>query len=333
MADEPTTTIAGEGAGDAAPPAPAASDAAPAVETPEKKPDGGAAPEAAAPAGDKTLAAGGEVEPVQAPQDFPDNWRDLVAGDSKKDRKALDRFASPAAMYESWKNANDKLRSGKLLELPGDDATDEDRAAFNKALGVPEKPEEYFDKLALSNGKVLGEDDRANFNSFAEAMHKAGAPPSVVNAAVDWQLQMQEAVVEARAEADAEYRAESENVLRREMGGDFKRFTNAIGTLFTDAPQVMDILLNARTPDGHKLGDTPELIRWLGSTALDMNPTVEMNAPDGDNAKALNDRLGELQKLSANDKSEYWEGPRAKELQAEYARLLDVRNRSRNRAA
>lgn len=308
-------------------PAPEGGEAPPAPEG--KKPEGEAA----------TLAAGGgtpEGEAPPVPQDFPDNWRDLVAGESKKDRKALDRFNSPSALYESWKNANDKLRSGKLLEVPGDDADDEARAAFNKALGVPEKPEEYFDKLSLSDGKVLGDADRETFNSFAAEMHKAGAPPAVVNAAVDWQLRMQQAQVEQMAEADAEFRAESENALRREMGGDFKRQTNAIAGLFTEAPDVMDLVLNARADGGrgHPLGDYPVFVRFLSRLALDMNPVAEMDAgDDAANMKALSDEIAELRKLSTDQTSEYWKGPRAKEHQARYAKLLEIRGRAQGRAA
>ena len=281
----------------------------------------------------KTLAEGGEATKTPVTAIFPDDWRDQVAED-KKDLKTLARLGSPKDLWKAHKALAAKFDGGDLVKLPGAKATKEERAEFFKALGVPENAAEYLDKIKLSNNRILGDADRPVIESFAAAVLPAGATPDVVSAAADWWFDFEQARNEQRAQEDADYRVESEVALKQELGGGFTRVANAIGTLFEGAPPaVMDLLLNGRSADGRLLGDHPEIVKWLGSVALEMNPAAPMHAPDGDNLKALNDEIAELRKLSGNDKSEYWEGPLAKKHQARYKELLDMRDKLKARAA
>ena len=73
-----------------------------------------------------------EPEERQAPADWPDNWRELMAGDDEKVLKRLDRFQSPKNVAKSWLSAEHcstqagvmprpppQSRSASLLALAG----------------------------------------------------------------------------------------------------------------------------------------------------------------------------------------------------------------------
>lgn len=312
-------------AGSVAPPP-----AAPAGGEPAKPAATVATPAAPAP----TLAAGGEAVKTPVTATFPDDWRTQIFGGDAEAIKATERLQSPVELGKAYKALTAKLNSGRVVTVPDDKATPEERAAYTKAIGVPDTPDGYIPGIKLSNNRVLGEADRPVVESFVKALHPAGATQEVVNKAADWYFDFQQAQADVREQMDAEYRVASEVALKSELGGNYAMTTNAIGTLFTDTPApVMDALLNARTPAGNKLGDNPEVVKWLADVALKINPAASVQAPDGNQIGALNDEISKLAALSANQNSEYWEGPNAKRNQARYAELLDMRDKIKNRAA
>lgn len=321
---EPVDTPPPIAAGDE-PPAPAAAPAPEPTDAPPPKGGKKADPKPAAPS--PTLADGGEAVQTPVPQDFPDNWAELLADGNKKLQKELERLGSVKGVAEAWKNANDKIRSGGVVTVPGADATDEERAEFFKAIGVPETPEGYAEKLQLSNNRVLGDDDRPAFEKFAKAMHARGATPDVVSAATDVYFDLQQEAHEAQAEDDAQFRVQSEVALKSELGGDYKQRVNAIAQMFTGQEEVRDLLLNGRTADGRKFGDHPDVVKFLAGLALDLNPSGGLTPVDGSTVTAMEQELGELRAMMKDQTSEYWEGPRAKQLQARFNELLGMKER------
>ena len=69
-------------------------------------------------------------------------------------------YKSHEEIAKSARDNQRALRDTGRVKIPGDDASDEDRAAFAKALGVPEKADEYAaPELLDAEGKpILGED-------------------------------------------------------------------------------------------------------------------------------------------------------------------------------
>ena len=311
---------------------------APATKTsPAKSPaKSGAAAKAepVAQAADKTLAGGGEAVTTPVPATFPDDWKSQITGGDAKAQKTLEHINSPVDLWKSYKELRSERDSGNFVKVPGKKATAEERTTFNKAMGVPEEPAGYIDQIKLAGDRVLGEADKPIIESFAAAMHPAGATVEQVSKAADWYFDYQQAVQEQQEQSDSEFRIDSEVALKSELGGNFSRATNAIASLFTSAPpEIMDLLLNGRAADGHKLGDHPAVVKWLAAVALENNPAASVQAPDGNNLQAMEDELAELAKLSSNDKSSYWEGPQAKRLQARRLELLAIRDKIKTRAA
>ncbi len=115
---------------------------------------------------------------------WPENWRELIAGDDKKELQYLQRFSAPADYHKSGVEARKKISAGEFAKPLAKDAKPEEVQAWRQANGIPEKPEGYFEKLP--NGLVIGEDDKELFASFATDMHALHAPPAMIHKAVEW---------------------------------------------------------------------------------------------------------------------------------------------------
>ncbi len=275
----------------------------------------------------KTLATG-KTEESESEEDpdkpyWPDNWRDKMArhyaGNDekafKRELNRLKRFADPSGVYGFGREAEGKLTSGGLLKVPDKDASEEDIANFHKALGVPEKPGEYFDQIKLENGAVIGDADKPIADSFAEEVHKTGATPKTVSAAMNWFFRQQEAEAVAQDEADDEFLRASQSSLKEDWGAAYKRKTNAIASLFVTAPGGTDVaneeslfarIMGGRTSDGQIIGNDPEAVRWFASVAHDVNPQAAV-VEDGDmSGKSAEKELAEIKELRKTDKRKYF---------------------------
>jgi hypothetical protein len=290
------------------------------------------------------IAAGGESQPQPEPKPYwPEDWRQKLAehvsaGDKKaydKELKRLESMADPTNVYSSYRSIENTWASRNFIKLPGKDSKPEDIAEFNKALGVPEKPEDYFKDIKLESGAVIGDADKPLVDGFAQAVHKVGAPPQVVNAALNWYFKQQEDQAAALDEADEKFRLESERSLKEELGPAFKRKTNAISSLFDIAPGGPDIkndkslyarLMGGRTADGKMIGNDPDMVRFLVALAMDRNPAATV-VEDGDQSgKSIDAEIREIEQVMRTDRPRY-----NKEFAGRYSELLSAREKIRAR--
>jgi hypothetical protein len=278
----------------------------------------------------KTIATGADSETDDkakeeakpAKTDWPADWREkwaehASAGDKKaykKELARLQRITDPAGVYGMYRELEGRFTGGGLVKLPGKDAKPEEVKAFHTALGVPEKPEGYMEHIKLESGAVIGEADKPMLNSFTEALHKAGAPPSAVNAAANWYYQRQEAIAAEVDEQDEAFRREAEKTLKEELGPAFKRQTNAISHLFATAPGGADAknanslysrLVGGRTADGKLIGNDPEVMRWLISMVNEVNPAATVVEDGRQGGKSLDDEISGIEKIMRENRREY----------------------------
>lgn len=288
----------------------------------------------AEPAADKgkTLAEGATPAVPDAPQAFPDNWQQLLAGEDKKALKTLERFASPQDMARAYAELRAERDSGKYIRRPASRATKEEMAEFRKAIGAHDEPEAYLENLKLSNDRVLGEDDKPIAESFVSYLHDKGValPQDVANGAIDWYLDVEQAKQEQQAEADAEFHVKSAAELKHELGGDYAAFTNGIPLLFRDAPEtVRDKFLAGRTADGHLFGDDPEIVKFLGSLAKELYPAAGMYSGDmNDAVKSLDEQIAAIENDMRSDRAGYF---RDQSKQDRYQELLTRREQIQQR--
>jgi len=298
----------------------------------------------------KSIAAGGETETkaeAEAKPYWPDDWRQKVAdyvsgGDEKakaKKLKELERYVDPAAFAAKGFELQAKFSEGGLTKIPGKDASEEEVKAFHKAIGVPESPKEYIENLSLPNGVTLGDQDKAIASDFAAAMHKAGAPQSVMNEAYNWYLRNEEQRAAAIDRQDDENRTEALQSLKDEWGPAFKRNVNAISSLFVYSPGGADMqsegslfnrLLAGRMADGRIIGDDPAMTRFLVALAREVNPVATVVESADGSGKGLEDEIKEIETLMRSDRRAY---DKDLKKQARYLELLDAREKHRARSA
>lgn len=317
------------------------------------------APQAATPAPEpapapepvKSIAAGGDEPASKEPEHKPawgEDWRakfaeHVAAGDKKaaeREMKRLERIADPAAVYGMYRELEAKFSQGGLTKIPGKDATPEEIKAFQTAIGVPADPKDYVENLSLPNGITLGDQDKKIASDFAEAMHKAGAPQSVMNEAYAWYLKNEELRAAAIDQQDDDNKTQSLQALKDEWGPAFKRNTNAISSLFAYAPGGSDLqnegslfnrLLGGRLADGRIIGDDPDMVKFLVAIAKEVNPVATVVESADGSGKGIDEEIADIEKLMRTDRRAYDKDPKK---QSRYLELLEARGKyqARNRA-
>jgi hypothetical protein len=262
-----------------------------------------------------------------ATADWPEDWREKYAGTDEKLAKRLGRYASPKAALDALISAQDKISRGELKKPLSDKPSPEDLAAYRKDLGIPETPDKY--DLKLSDGRVVGEDDKPLIGKFLERMHGKNATPDQVSAGVDAYYEVVEEIQAQRYEADEDFRRTAEDELRAEWGSEFRRNVNMVSGLLAGAPEgVKEMLMEARTEEGVRIINSPDTLRWLTQLAREINPVSTVVPGAGANAsQAISDELSSITKMMGDPKSDYWKGPSAEKLQARYRDLVNAQSK------
>lgn len=261
-------------------------------------------------------------EPVKA--DWPDDWREKMAGDDKASLKQAERYGSPADVFKALRAAQQKISSGELKKALPTDASPEELAAWRKDNGVPDKPEGY--DTDLGKGFVWGEADKPFLDSFTKHAHQHNLTPDQVKQNLAWFAGEQERAVQARDERDEQTRLTGEDALRSEWGNDFRRNLNAVGNLFTGAPEgLFDRLMTARGADGQLIGNDPTAMKYFAQLSREMNPAATLVPTGTGNAPAaVKTRFGELNAMMRDPNSGYSKGPDSGRLQNEWREHYDA---------
>lgn len=256
-----------------------------------------------------------------APADWPENWRELYAGEDEKLLKQIARYASPKAAFDALIASKEKIRSGELSKKPGKDATPEELAAWREAQGVPEKPDGYLEKLP--QGLVIGEEDKEFIGSFAAELHGLDAPPAIVHKAIDWYYKTRDAQIQAEYDANMDAQRETQGALAAEYGQDYKRNLNMVDAIIKSLPgEAADLLSNARDANGVAILNNPDVVRGLVNWAHELNPVATL-IPGATNPKAIDGRLAELREMQVKDPKKYWSDA----IQKEELKLIEAKTK------
>jgi hypothetical protein len=133
---------------------------------------------------------------------------------------------------------------------------------------------------------------------------------------------LQESTDEQRIAGDATERAECERALHAVWGASYEANVARIkGWLGTLPYHLAEAILQGRYYGGQLLCNDPDVMRALLQAST--------NSP-GHNALDFDRRIAEIHRLMVDMSSEYWKGPRAPEIQAEYRRLVDMQQQRRS---
>jgi hypothetical protein len=234
------------------------------------------------------------------------DWRKEIAGEDEKAAKLLERYSSPKDFGKAYLEAQNKIRTGELAKPLPKNATPEQITEWRAANGIPEKPEQYFEKLP--NGRVIGKDDLPRFTEVAAKIHAANASPEVMNNLVEWYYDMADKETAALSESEKRDARTAEDALREAWGNDFRANENHLSNYMEGLPEgLKNAFGEGFGPDGRKLMHNPEFKQWLSNIAREFNP-LGMVTPGGNESAmaSLHDEIAKLSAMSAKNPKEYW---------------------------
>ena len=233
------------------------------------------------------------------------DWRRGVAGDDDKYYSDLQRFNTPLDYGNSFREAQQTIRSGNLKAALAEDATDDDIAAFREANGIPLEASGYLNNMP--DGLVLGDDDKAIFEDYLETIHGHNASPEIVHSTLEWYNGFAEREQEARAELDAQHIAETNVELRETWGADYTANMNLVQGLLESSfgKEAKDALLSGRYGDNRAFLNDPAVLKGFAEMARALNPVMQLTPPGHDPSATMNDEIAELEKFMREHRTEY----------------------------
>lgn len=264
---------------------------------------------------------------------WPENWRNLYAGEDSKKLARLERFTDPVKAFDALIEAQNKIRSGEFAKPLPANANEQERAEWRQANGIPDKPEGYFEKLP--DGLVIGKEDQPLFTEFAKVMHDQNVPPAAVQSVVKWYYDLQEKEQATTQQADTQHAREATDKLRQQWGNDYRANMGQVSSLLDGlGGDLKNQFMDATLPDGRRLFNSPEFVTWVAGLAREINPAgVLIPASGNDQIKSIEAELATLKGKMANKASDYWKGPTAEKQQERYRQLIEAQQKLKSRAA
>jgi hypothetical protein len=232
--------------------------------------------------------------PAAAPAD---DWRATLPDDLKALPQAQ-KYATPADLLKGYVEA-EKMIGRKGVQIPGENATPEEQAAFRAALGVPDAPDAYGLKAPEGVPAEVWSDDAAK--AFAAKAHEAGLTTAQAQAVAGWWAGTVAEQAKAAEDAAVAAREEATAAMKTEWGGQFnakldlaKRALDQFG-----GKAVAEIM----TDTG--LGNHPDVVRMfarIGEAIAEDKPA----GMGGESAPVVNDPRAKAMAIINDPKSDYW---------------------------
>ncbi len=158
---------------------------------------------------------------------FKDGWKDNLLPEEIRSEKIWDRFGNIQEVFKSESEAQ-KLVAKKGLIPPTDKSTPEEWNSFYKALGRPDKPEEY----GLKRPDEIPEEmwDNELLNSATKAFHEMGVPTPQAKKLFDWYNQKTLESIKKTEQAHQE----AERLIRGESGNKYDAIADDSHRLMTN---------------------------------------------------------------------------------------------------
>lgn len=242
----------------------------------------------------------------------------MLGGEDASAIERLSRFKEPGDLWKSYRELEGKLsKRAEPVKFP-ENATPEAIAEWRKNIGVSEvgkdaKPEQFLEayKIKAPDGYQMSEVEKGMVSDYAKLAYDQGHSPREVKAAVDFFFQSQAASTQALNKLSVDFQKSEQNAWRDQIGS--KEYEAQVGAAtawlqdqFKEKPEQMNDLLNARLPNGGKLGDS----RWFGELLAKQamgdgyTDRIEANAYEA-NGKTLSQQQRDLEALQFKDRAAY----------------------------
>lgn len=231
------------------------------------------------------------------------SWRDDIK--DEKVRNFAKTFQSPAEMAEKAFGLRQKV--SRSIEVPGRDASPDARAAYNKAIGVPDGYDGYG--IVHPDGADADPGAKARLDGFLKSAHAAGMTKSQVDGVLGWYSQ---ALQDAAAEQIRASRTATQKAIDRmkaEEGGDFERNSEiAIRAFRAFGDDDAEAFFEKTEIDGIPLGSHPAMRRFALNVGMQLQEAPPMLAAADSLSGSLEDQH---RKLSAEINDALDRGDRA----------------------
>lgn len=214
--------------------------------------------------------------------------------------------------------AQNRISAGELKPVLGKNASADEIKAWRTEHGIPETPDKYD---LGTDVKVEGMDP-ALLGEVLKAAHESNQTPDQVKATMKAWTQISNVVAERRTEADIKVQKDSEDSLRAEWGGEFRRNINLIHGMLDGAtsPGLKDAIMGGRLADGTPIGSSPEALKFLVGLALIQNPTgVVVPGSEANPMKGVEEEIGKIETAMRTNRAAY---NKDEKMQARYRELL-----------
>lgn len=272
---------------------------------------------------------------------FPDNWRDLYVQGLPDEQKGkakdwLAKRSSPHEVLRAGLAADAKIQElsqGRVKVPTGKGDDPKDIAAFRKAIGVPEKVEDYKIDLPKEYGAELQANDKELLDEFLKDAHEKNMTQAQVDHSIKTYWAVQQRVNAMRAAEAMRVDQAAEDEIRTEMGKEFRGNVELINRMLSDglskhgwdAPEDRRDFLSQRLENGVKLGSWPPFVRWLSEMARERADDGTLEFGDGGDAVDVDRRIDDIMKIRDKDMKEY------QRLEPELKKLIAVQNRRKTR--
>jgi hypothetical protein len=273
-------------------------------------------------------------EPVPPAPTWPDNWRQLMAGEDAKELKRLERFATPADVYKTNRDIEAQISRGEYKRPLPPNPTPEQIKAWRSDNGIPESVDKY--QLKMNDGLVIGEQDKPYVDKFLNNLLAANGTNDQASAALNAYYDIVQEISAQNLVKYEEARDKTTSVFQQEWGVEYNRNLNLIQGLIDTMPDAArNHILQGFGADGIPLMSNPDVVRSLVGWARSLNPAAAITLPGGApvDMKSMEGRHAELSKMMGEDGSAYWKGSQAEALQKEWRELDTAIREMKKKAA
>jgi len=230
------------------------------------------------------------------------DWRSLVT-----DPDALKEAERTTDINSAFKRISElRGKLSKAIVPPGKDASEEDVAAYRKALGVPESPEGY--KFPEIPEEMMTDDVKASREAWAGRFHELGVSADVAMKLSEMVNADQQAFMEAEAKADKEFADKQMADLKAEWGGDADvnmKFANrALVDIAGRVGVDMEDLKGIQGKDGRFLLDHAPLAKVFAEIGREMGEGTLGGGIDESAREGLENQVSEVREQIAKARSE-----------------------------
>jgi hypothetical protein len=200
----------------------------------------------------------------QQQQQQPDGWiatlpEELRAAPAVKKFKGKDWNEVGPQVLKSYVNL-------EKWQIPGENATPEERAAYARRRGVPEKIEDFKVEPKVPAGVPWSPEAQADFVKFA---HAEGLTPREANAVLNYYLENAGRGMDLQTTQTAKAIEETHAGLQKKWGADYKRNVGLVARGIEEYGsasfnELLDHVV-IKGPDGKdvKLGNHPVMLEFL----------------------------------------------------------------------